>query len=76
MMASKLLKPHTGQPPRGLHGVINRNLDRVSAAYGRVLDAHVGRTWIYVVVMVLSLLASALLLKVLPSELAPAEDRG
>jgi len=76
MMASKLLKPHAGQPPRGLHGVINRNLDRLSAAYGRVLDAHVGRTWIYIVVMVLSLLASAALLKLLPSELAPAEDRG
>ena len=76
MMASKLLKPHTGQAPKGLHGVINRNLDRLSAAYGRLLDAHVGRTWIYVVVMLLSLLASALLLKLLPSELAPAEDRG
>jgi multidrug efflux pump len=76
MMASKLLKPHAGQPPRGLHGVIHRNLDRLSAAYGRVLDAHVGRTWIYIVVMVLSLLASAALLKLLPSELAPAEDRG
>ena len=76
MMASKLLKPHTGQAPKGLHGVINRNLDRLSAAYGRFLEAHVTRTWIYIVVMILSLLASALLLKVLPSELAPAEDRG
>jgi len=76
MMASKLLKPHTGHAPKGLHGVINRNLDRLSAGYGRFLEAHVGRTWIYIVVMILSLLASALLLKVLPSELAPAEDRG
>ncbi len=76
MMASKLLKPHTGQAPKGLHGVINRNLDRLSAAYGRFLEAHVTRTWIYIVVMILSLLASALLLEVLPSELAPAEDRG
>ncbi|MDX5514348.1 efflux RND transporter permease subunit [Stenotrophomonas sp. RG-453] len=76
MMASKLLKPHTGQAPKGLHGVINRNLDRLSGAYGRFLEAHVTRTWVYIVVMILSLLASALLLKVLPSELAPAEDRG
>ncbi|OWQ56055.1 multidrug transporter AcrB [Stenotrophomonas maltophilia] len=76
MMASKLLKPHNGQAPKGLHGVINRNLDRLSAAYGRFLEAHVTRTWVYIVVMILSLLASALLLKVLPSELAPAEDRG
>jgi len=76
MMASKLLKPHTGQAPKGLHGLINRNLDRLSGAYGRFLEAHVTRTWVYIVVMILSLLASALLLKVLPSELAPAEDRG
>ncbi|MCW4454687.1 efflux RND transporter permease subunit [Flavobacterium sp. MXW15] len=76
MMASKLLKPHSGRAPRGLHGVINRNLERLSTAYGRVLDAHVGQTWIYIAVMLLSLLASAALLKVLPSELAPAEDRG
>ncbi len=76
MMASKLLKPHTGQAPKGLHGLINRNLDRLSGAYGRFLEAHVTRTWIYIVVMILSLLASALLLKILPSELAPAEDRG
>ncbi|HAL24006.1 MAG TPA: multidrug transporter AcrB, partial [Stenotrophomonas sp.] len=51
MMASKLLKPHTGQAPRGLHGFINRNLDRLAAGYGRVLDHHVDRTWIYLVVM-------------------------
>ena len=44
MMASKLLKPHTGQAPRGLHGFINRNLERPASGYGRVLDHHVDRT--------------------------------
>jgi multidrug efflux pump len=44
-------------------------------AYGRVLDHHVDRTWIYLLVMVAAL-ASWGLLKLLPSELAPAEDRG
>src|SRR5690606_26688932 len=34
MMASKLLKPHTGHAPRGLHGFINRNLDRLAHGYG------------------------------------------
>jgi multidrug efflux pump len=34
MMASKLLKPHTGQAPRGLHGFINRNLERLAAPMG------------------------------------------
>lgn len=76
MMASKLLKPHTGQAPRGLHGFINRNLERLAGAYGRVLDHHVDRTWIYLLVMVAALAASWGLLKLLPSELAPAEDRG
>ncbi len=76
MMASKLLKPHTGQAPRGLHGFINRNLERLASGYGRVLDHHVDRTWIYLLVMVAALAASWGLLKLLPSELAPAEDRG
>ncbi len=76
MMASKLLKPHTGQAPRGLHGFVNRNLERLASGYGRVLDHHVDRTWIYLLVMVAALSASWGLLKLLPSELAPAEDRG
>ena len=76
MMASKLLKPHSGQPPKGLHGFINRNLDRVSLRYAGVLERHVGRTWIYLLVMAAALAASFLLFRTLPSELAPAEDRG
>ena len=76
MMASKLLKPHTGQAPRGLYGVINRNLEKLAGGYGRVLDRHVDRTWIYLLVMAATLFASWLLIKHLPSELAPAEDRG
>ncbi|KAG1254303.1 hypothetical protein G6F68_010914 [Rhizopus microsporus] len=60
----------------GLHGFGNRNLERLAGAYGRVLDHHVDRTWIYLLVMVAALAASWGLLKLLPSELAPAEDRG
>ena len=41
-----------------------------------MLDHHVDRTWIYLLVMVAALAASWGLLKLLPSELAPAEDRG
>ncbi len=76
MMASKLLKPHSEQKPGRINGFINRQLERVSAAYGRVLDRHVQRTWIFGVVMLAALGASWGLFKLLPSELAPAEDRG
>ncbi len=76
MMASKLLKPHSEQKTSRLHGFINRQLARVSGAYGRVLDKHVQRTWIFGLVMLASLGASWGLFKLLPSELAPAEDRG
>ena len=76
MMASKLLRPHSGQPPKGINGFINRHLDRLSASYGRVLDRHVHRSWLFAVVMVAALLTSWLLMRALPSELAPAEDRG
>jgi multidrug efflux pump len=75
MMASKLLKPHTGQAPRParLHQPQPGALGRCLWA---VLDHHVDRTWIYLLVMVAALVASWGLLKLLPSELAPAEDRG
>ncbi|MGH8054404.1 MAG: efflux RND transporter permease subunit [Stenotrophomonas sp.] len=76
MMASKLLKPHSEQKTSRLHGFINRQLERVSGAYGRVLDKHVQRTWIFGLVMLAALGTSWGLFKLLPSELAPAEDRG
>ena len=76
MMASKLLKPHSEQKPGRINSFVNRQLERVSAAYGRVLDRHVQRTWIFGAVMLAALGASWGLFKLLPSELAPAEDRG
>ncbi len=76
MMASKLLKPHSEQKPGRLHGFINRQLDRLSAGYGRVLDRHVQRSWVFGLVMLVALGASWALFTQLPSELAPAEDRG
>ncbi|MEN5208442.1 efflux RND transporter permease subunit [Stenotrophomonas terrae] len=76
MMASKLLKPHSEQKVSRLHGFINRQLERLSAAYGRVLDRHVQRSWVFGLVMLGALGASWGLFKLIPSELAPAEDRG
>ncbi len=76
MMASKLLKPHSEQKTNRLNRFINGQLSRLSAAYGRVLDRHVQRSWLFGVVMLAALGASAWLFTQLPSELAPAEDRG
>ncbi|WP_293715735.1 efflux RND transporter permease subunit [Stenotrophomonas sp. UBA7606] len=76
MMASKLLKPHSEQKVSRLHGFINRQLEHLSGAYGRVLDRHVQRSWVFGLVMLAALGASWGLFKLIPSELAPAEDRG
>lgn len=51
-------------------------MQAVSAAYGRSLERHVQRTWIFALLMLLALGASAWLMSRIPSELAPAEDRG
>jgi multidrug efflux pump len=79
MMASKLLKPHTGE-----HAVknnrasewLNARFQRVSAGYQRVLDRHVHRIWLFAGLMVASVVAMVVVFRILPSELAPAEDRG
>jgi len=76
MMASKLLRPHSERRPSRINRFIDRQLARVAAAYGRVLDRHVQRSWVFGLVMLAALGASWGLFRLLPSELAPAEDRG
>lgn len=79
MMASKLLKPHAG--PHAVHSNrvsewLNARFEGLAARYRRLLDRHVGRTWLFGGVMLAALAVAALLFRMLPSELAPAEDRG
>ena len=76
MMASKLLRSHSERKPGRVSSFIDRQLARLSAAYGRVLDRHVQRSWVFGLVMLAALGASWGLFTQLPSELAPAEDRG
>ena len=76
MMASKLLKPHAKEKPNRLHQWIGRQLARLGDAYQRTLARHIGRAWLFGGLMVAALVASVLLFRVIPSELAPAEDRG
>ena len=79
MMASKLLRPHTG--PHAVHGNrasewLNARFERLAGAYRRVLGRNVHRIWLFGGLMAAAMVALVLLFKLLPSELAPAEDRG
>ena len=76
MMSSKLVRPHAADRPNRFHGAIARALDRTSQRYRRVLDRSIDRTWLFGVLMIAALVGSVLLFRVVPSELAPPEDRG
>ena len=65
MMASKLLRPHTG--PHAVHGNrlsewLNARFTRMAGGYRRVLDRHVHRIWLFAGVMVATLVAMVVLL--------------
>jgi len=72
MMASRLLKRHNGTQKHFLHSLIKR----ISLGYAHFLQRHLQRTGIFVMLMLVALLASVALYRLLPHELAPAEDRG
>jgi len=79
MMCSKLLRPHTKST--GFNAWMNRQIARVSSGYGeRVarLVALPGRRLLALLVGAMALfgIVAALLFLRVPSELAPAEDRG
>ena len=79
MMSSKLVKPHT--EPRGLNAWTNRTLNRVSTGYGHHVERLVslsGKRILGLVLLAMALCGVAIVVLGLrvPSELAPAEDRG
>ncbi|HEY1136436.1 MAG TPA: efflux RND transporter permease subunit [Xanthomonadaceae bacterium] len=76
MMSSKLVRPHDSEKPNRFHAGIARFLDRVSNAYRRLLERTVDRVWLFGGLMVVTLAATFFLFKLVPSELAPPEDRG
>ena len=76
MMSSKLVRPHAADRPNRFHGAIARALERTSQRYRRVLDRSLDRTWLFGVLMLAALVGSVLLFRLVPSELAPPEDRG
>ena len=79
MMCSKLLRPHG--KATGFNAWMNRQLGRVSAGYGRRVSRLVALPPKRLLALVLAAMAACALAAVLlflrvPSELAPAEDRG
>ncbi|HEY4559931.1 MAG TPA: efflux RND transporter permease subunit [Lysobacter sp.] len=76
MMSSKLVRPHSEEKSNPVTRWVNTRLESVSGRYRRFLDRSVERPWIFGALMLVALVASFLLFKVVPSELAPAEDRG
>ncbi|MFT3756514.1 MAG: efflux RND transporter permease subunit [Pseudoxanthomonas sp.] len=90
MMCSILLKKHAYADPsaqnpdvpgRGLHKLgfnnwVNERLDALTRFYRKLLVKTTGRGWLLAAAMLATFVVSGLLFKYVPSELAPAEDRG
>ena len=76
MMSSKLLRPHAQEKSTRVHKWTNAGLERVANAYRRMLGLAIGRYWVVGALLLLSGALAYGLFKVVPSELAPAEDRG
>ncbi len=81
MMASKMVRPHSEEKSNRINRWFNARIDRVSAAYRRTLERMVGvrKPRILAGVGIAMLLCVAAILglgSIVPSELAPAEDRG
>ncbi len=75
MMCSVLLEPHrpaSGSFSARVDGVLNR----ITNAYRRTLERNVNHTWIFAGVALSAMVLSVVLFRVVPSELAPPEDRG
>ncbi|TWI06256.1 multidrug efflux pump [Luteimonas cucumeris] len=76
MMASKLLRPHREEKINRVNRWVNGRLNALSARYRSLLDRSVDRHWLFIALMLGAVALSYGLLRWVPSELAPAEDRG
>src|SRR5690606_1289970 len=76
MMSSKLVRPHSEETSNRFNLWINRRLEALSGGYRRWLQRNVGKRWLLAAVMLGALALSYGLIRFVPSELAPAEDRG
>ncbi len=81
MMASKLVRPHAEEKSNAVNRWFNRQLQRVTGIYRSSLARMVAlrplRAWSWIVAAMALCVAAILgLAALVPSELAPAEDRG
>jgi multidrug efflux pump len=76
MMASKLVRPHREEKSNPAHRWITARLDGLGIRYRRFLDRSVERPWIFGALLAIAIVLIAGLLRWMPSELAPPEDRG
>lgn len=74
MMCSVLLRPHTHK--RGFNNWVNERLGTLTRWYRNLLGKVIGRGWLLAAAMLTTFAISGLLFKLVPSELAPVEDRG
>jgi multidrug efflux pump len=80
MMSSKLVRAHVAangvKPSRGLTGWVDRGLQRVTAGYRRQVARSSGHPWLFGLLLIAAFAVSFGISKLVPSELAPPEDRG
>lgn len=76
MISSKLVRPHSEEKASGLNRWVNARLDGLGVRYRRVLQRSAGKPWLFGALMLLAIALSFGLFKLVPSELAPGEDRG
>ena len=76
MMCSKLVRPHAEQKTTRFNAWVMRGVDRLSDGYRSLLARTVRHLWLFIAMMVAAIGLSLVLFRVVPSELAPAEDRG
>jgi multidrug efflux pump len=78
MLASKLLKTREQEHKSGggFAAAVHRASDKLAQAYGRVFDATVNRPILIGAFLVVVLAGSVALLRIIPGEYAPEEDRG
>ncbi|HEY0662346.1 MAG TPA: efflux RND transporter permease subunit [Lysobacter sp.] len=76
MMSSKLVRPHREEKSNPLHRWVNGRLEAVGVRYRRFLDGVVERPRLFGLLMLVAVAVSFGLFKLVPSELAPPEDRG
>ena len=74
MMCSVLLRPHTHK--RGFNTWVNDRLNGLTRRYRNLVQKVIGRGWLLAGGMLATFAISGLLFWHVPSELAPAEDRG